>query len=320
MAISNYIRSWILLVPLFPSIMINIFALYHFVGSRALRTALNNHVIIVLLFYTLIAQIICIAWQSHFLRTGTVLISTPAFCYAWIFTSGWLYVSIYYLMAWVSIERHILIFHSKYLTTKFKRLFFHYFPLMFCILWPLSFYSFVYIIIPCNGPFLYNVIFCARFTCLSNLNGASLIENFVHQLGTTFITLIFNVTLFIRVVFYRQNAGRMLEWRKYKKMAIQLFSLCGLYLGFQLPGMILNTAYTLGMPRNIASDVYYDSVFCALTVIQFMPMACAMSLPNLRMKCQRCVLFWRTPSVVGTQVRTQLRMKVVRIRTVVPIS
>lgn len=166
MAISAYIRSWLLLIPLIPSILVSIFNLYHFLSNRVLRTALNNHVIILLLICGLIEQLTDIPWQIHCYRTGTSLFSFPVFCLVWVFLSGSMYVSVFILMTWASIERHILIFYRNWLETKTKRHFFYYFPLAICILCPVIFYFIIFFILPCNISINYNRRFCGLYNCV----------------------------------------------------------------------------------------------------------------------------------------------------------
>jgi hypothetical protein len=59
-------------------------------------------------------------WLIRYYRTGTIISFTPAFCQAWVFIGSSMYISVFILMAWASIERHILIFHAKWFATKNK--------------------------------------------------------------------------------------------------------------------------------------------------------------------------------------------------------
>lgn len=122
--ISNSVRSWIYLVPLIPSIFVTIFDLYYFLSSRALCTAINNHVIILLRFLDLISKLTDFVWNIHYYRTGTALSSTSTFCLAWLFIDTTLFTSISILMAWAPIERHVIIFYPHLLAAKTKRFFF----------------------------------------------------------------------------------------------------------------------------------------------------------------------------------------------------
>lgn len=320
MAISNYIRSWLMLAPMFPSILIILFDLYHFIGNRTLRKALNNHVIILLLICSLIEQITDVAWQIHYYRTGTALIFTPIFCRIWTFSAGAFYSMPYILMAWASFERHILIFYPNWFATKTKRLFFHYFPLSACIVWPVIFYSLSAFILPCDAVIEYDIIFCGRSTCSSEQYWPGLIDSFAHYIGTAFVTIIFNVALFGRVLYSRYKVHRIVDWRKHKKMAFQLLPLSVLYLFLQLPPMTLYAAYSLGATYVTANDFYDDSLFFTYWIVQLMPLACAISLPGLKEKCKNCLLFWRRHHRINPQIITRTDGQSIRPARIVPKS
>jgi hypothetical protein len=72
-------------VSVIPSILVTIFVLHHLLISRALRKAVNNHIIILLRFSGLILELTDLAWYIHYLCTGTAFSSTLAFCLAWVF-------------------------------------------------------------------------------------------------------------------------------------------------------------------------------------------------------------------------------------------
>src|SRR3984957_20882315 len=79
-AIPRSVRFWLLLLCEIPSIFCSLFVLFHLLFDRTLRHALNNHVIIVLLFIGLIYELIEISSILNFYRLNTVWPSTPAFC------------------------------------------------------------------------------------------------------------------------------------------------------------------------------------------------------------------------------------------------
>ena len=166
MTVPYSIRAWLLLVPLFPSLIVTLFNLYHLLKNRALRAALNNHVIILLLICGLIEELTDIPWYIHQYRTDFALSSTPAFCYTWAYIGSAIYVSNFILMAWASFERHILIFHTNLFATTRKRLLFYYLPLSVCVLSPVLFYLVMFFILNCDAPLNYNGALCDLYACV----------------------------------------------------------------------------------------------------------------------------------------------------------
>jgi hypothetical protein len=320
MVISNYARSWILLIPLIPSILVSIFNLYHFLSNRTLRTALNNHAIILLLICGLFLEFTDIPWQINYYRTGTVSFSRPAFCFTWVFSSSAIYISVYLLMAWTSIERHILIFYPNLVGTKTRRFFFHYFPLAISILYPMIFYLIIFFILPCNIPINYNGRLCNLYNCVLTNFVMALWDSIGHFIMSAFIIVIFSVTLFVRVLYNRYRIRQRIEWRNYKKMALQLLPISALYILLQLPPMILYAAYSAGLSPNIAADYFGDSLLFTIWVILFTPFACALSLPDLGTKCRNVILFWQRSGAVGPTVLMRTHSKNGQTGAVVPTT
>ncbi|CAF1251024.1 unnamed protein product [Adineta steineri] len=314
MAIPAYSRFWILLAPLIPSILVTIFVLYHLLKNRGYRTALNNHVIILLLSVGLVEEITGIVWNIYFFRNGTSLLPTPAFCYAWIYIDTTAIVSVYILVTWASIERHILIFHSGHFSTRTKRLLFHYLPMILCILYPMIFYFVFFFIIPCNLPLRYTSRQCGRYSCVSLSPMVALYDSLAHYILPAFITVTFSGGLFVRVLYQKYHIHQRIDWRNYKKMALQLLPISCLYIFLQLPPMSLYAAYSVGLPRTIGSDYFNDSLFFSFYIVLLTPFACAMSLPELRTKCRNLTLFWRRIHAVDPmQTVTVARIKVGRM-------
>jgi hypothetical protein len=316
MIISNIVLSWLYIIPLIPSVIVCIFVLYHLLIDRALRTALNNHIIIVLLSSGLIESVTDGVWYVSWYRTGTVLSPTPAFCTIWSIIDSALYVSIHIQMAWASIERHILIFNPNWFGSRRKRFFFHYLPSVVCIVYPIIFY-FIMFMIPCDVPLNYRGKHCGRYTCISNLYGVSVWDGIGNYISPPFVIVIFSVALFVRVVYSRYRVRRQIEWRNYKKLTLQLLPLSILYTALQFPPMIMYTAYSIGLNYSIGFSYYIDTVSLTFWVILFTPFACIVSLPDLEAKCKKVIFFWRRNPAVGPQPRSITRPNVGQMRAAV---
>ena len=261
--------------------------------------------IILLLICGLIEELTDMLWTIYFTCAGTVLSSTPAFCSTWVFVGPTAYIATYILMAWASIERHILVFYPNWFRSKTKCLFFHYLPLAICILWPVLFYFVILIILPCDVTFNYNKKYCGRYNCLINIPWATWTDSIGNYIIPAFTTVIFSVALFVRVLYNRYRIRGRIDWRNYKKLAGQLLPISILYLLLQFPPTILYAAYTFGLlPWSVGADYYSDSFFFSYWVILFTPFASIISLPDLKMKCTNVVLFWRKRRAVGPTVLT----------------
>ncbi|CAF0803402.1 unnamed protein product [Adineta steineri] len=304
MTIPTYEYEWILFGPMIPSALVAIFNLYHLLKDRALRKALNNHVIILLLCFGLITQFTICVWYMYFIQNGVIPSQTPAFCYVYALLNACLFVIIYLLMAWAAFERHIIVFHAKWFGTKRKRLLFHYTPLALCILWPLCFYTTTLFIIPCSVPPNYNSNACGHYSCLSRFTWLALFDSIGHYMMPTFIIVICCAALFVRVLHQRYRVRRQVEWRNYQKMALQLFPISVLYIILQFTWIFMYTAYSAGLSKSAGYSFYVDIRAFSTWPLLFTPFATVVSLPELGKKCQQLIFFWRPQRAVHPQAFT----------------
>ncbi|CAF3581907.1 unnamed protein product, partial [Adineta steineri] len=128
-------RFWLLLIPNILSLICSLFVLFHFLFDSTLRHALHNHVIIVILIVCIIAELTTIPFMMYFYLNGVVWIQSPTFCMIWKFFDSATYTTVPKLVGWSSMERHIIIFHSQWISTKKKRFLIHYLPIVLIVIY-----------------------------------------------------------------------------------------------------------------------------------------------------------------------------------------
>lgn len=287
------LHFWAYLLPVIPSIICSIFLLYHLLMRRELRTAIHVHVIILMISFGLFYEITNIVWYLHFYRTGNLLSATPIFCRIWVFIDGGVYVIVGMLMAWGSVERHILIFHRHWLGSVVGKALLHYLPLAFCSIYPTLFYGLIFFILPCDVPFDYTTATCGYYSCISWNSSLSFWDSILNFVLPSLIIVIFSVTLFVRIIYQRCRMHRRIEWRHNWKMAAQLLSISVIYFVFLLPAMSLNTAYTVGLPWDGGSDVYWAWMYLGYYTVLLTPFVCVLLVPEVSEKLQKSV--WCCP-------------------------
>ena len=156
-------RFWLYLVPNILSVFCSLFVLFHLLFDRTLRQGLNNHVILVLLFIGLMYEVISVPLMLYWYRFGDTWKFTLTFAHFWTFIDYFCYSTQLVGLGWASIERHILIFHSHWVSTKRKRFLIHYLPLITLLI-----YSFVYYLVIIVFPF------CEEFIRPAPSNGVPL--------------------------------------------------------------------------------------------------------------------------------------------------
>ena len=284
--LSRSIKFGIFLTFQVPSILCSIFVLYHMFALPAYRQALANHVIIALLIVSFLSTSIDLSITLHYLREGTVRAATSSFCLFWIYLDYSLYSSSMLLMAWASIERHILVFASSYFRSFRSILFGHYFPILLCAVYPPLFYAYSVFVYPCQRPqWSFDQMLCGS-ACFKH-------ESFIldwfdmmgHSVMPCIVIITFSLGLLIRVIRQKRRVQQHLfSWRRQRRMAVQLLSISSLYIMMNVPLFIIillrKCCFTTF--ATIEYKLYFFYLYFFL--ILFLPFVCLGSLGAQRKK------------------------------------
>ena len=288
--LTNTFKFWSYLIFLIPSIFCSFFAIYHLLSNRTLRLSLNNHVIIVLLIIGLLPQVTDYPWLLYYYSHGGTWERSLIFCQIWGFIDWGIYVTQIILFAWATIERHILIFHDRWVSTKKKRLFVHYLPLFLLLLYCLILYTVVYLFPPCQNVVDYFYVTCVS-ACLFDDYVFSMFDVVAHETIPICLVIIFSITLLLRVLWQKYRIGQPIQWRKQRKMTIQLLAISLLYAIFFLPFAIVDVMLYWGYPVEELVDIREYALFLSYFTTPFYPYICIASIPNLRTKFTNMLLF-----------------------------
>lgn len=290
---SPVIRFWTYLVFNILSILCTLFVLYHFLSDRILRRALHNHILIVLLIIGLFYELTNIPWILHHNRTGVPMIASPIFYIIWVCVDYAIYSLQIALFAWATIERHILIFHDSWVSTRQKRLWFHYGPMIGIILYYLIYYSILHFVPFCSNSFddfLAGGIF---IPCVFDRTFLGSWDLIVHQVVPTLIIVIFSAALILRVIWQKKRLNQPVTWRRHRKMTIQLISISSIYVLFNFPWTFLIFGFQYGLPEEVVVVPLVYAAYLYYYVIFLFPFACCGSLTELRQKVLQQIPFWK---------------------------
>ena len=239
---SRSVQFWSILIFQIPSLACTIYLLYHLLFSKKSRQALCNHVIALLLIFTLLVEMIdnplyLNAYLHHGINSFP---SSSMICLLWWLIDYGAYRAITIFFMWASFERHLLIFHHhRFLGTKRKRILFHYIPLGILFIYINAFYIIVVLFYPCENTFDYNYEACGSSPCYREVLWLALWDDLINGTLCTILEAIFTIALLIRVIRTRHRARQHIHWRKHRKMAIQLLSISILSLTITLPQALL---------------------------------------------------------------------------------
>jgi uncharacterized membrane protein YidH (DUF202 family) len=281
--LSDTVRFWSFLFALIPSTLCTCFVLYHLLFDRVLRRALHNHVILLLLFICLISQMTIYPWMLYFYQHEDTWQRPLIFCTIWGFLDWGLYIVHAMLFAWATIERHILIFHDAWVSTKRKRFFVHYCPVIFLLVYLFIFYFIIYFFPPCENYPDPSVAVC-MFPCFYDNYILTMWDYIVEQFLPTLTIIVFSIGLLVRVIWRKVQMRRTIHWHKHRKMAVQLLSISFVYLLLLLPYAIVYIVRFCGVTSPLSTDFSTYTVFISYFILLFFPFVCAFSLPELQTK------------------------------------
>ena len=268
------------------------FVLYHILSNRVHYAALNNHVVILLLVSNAIQTLTDVPLQLIYYYKGIIWPQNLNFCLFLYFIDLYFFTSSFLLLAWASLERHILIFHAALFTGRFRRLLGHYVPLGFCYVYPLVYYVVFFFFYPCEDSYDMEWGDCFGACYLWDSTFMALYEQIAHGFAPMFFIIVLNLLLIFRVLQKRKRMGRQRTWKKNRRMASQLIGICFFvallnsgYLIIQL-GQLLSNGFGFG--KNVATWVFPLS----LLMPPLMPYMCLGTVQDLKRKLRRAISFW----------------------------
>lgn len=222
-----------------PSIIVSLFIFLYFGYHRRTRINEYNQSMLFLLIINFVQVLTDLPMPINFYHfNGKVFPRTAAYCTAWVWYEFSLNTINACLMAWISIERHLLVFHPNFTraTTSCKRRLKFTVPLIICCIWGPIFYCVTVIISPmCQSEWNYEALICGIPCYLLTNWGA--FDLFFNILLSTCIIMFSNLGLCIRVAYqYLAVSGRQVRrWNRQKKLAIQLTLISLVYLSAWVP-------------------------------------------------------------------------------------
>lgn len=284
------------------SIPCYLFVFYHILFNKIARQSLHNHSILILLFYNFLNVIIDVSLLQNFTRLGYVSPFYPFFCLLWQFIDYGIWYGGISLMFWISIERHILVFHKNLIGTSRRRLIFHYIPIIISSLYAPILYFCLIFLIPCKRIYTIQSFHCGTLCFYSVVpNWFNLYDSFVNYIIPILLIVVFSFSLIIRYIRQKHVLKRSVSWRDCRKMVIQLVLISTIYFIFDLPYVFIFIIEKSGY-TNFGDNIII--LFIArLTLVPgfILPYGILLSLPDLNQKF-RALCFWKRQRQIITTI------------------
>ncbi|CAF1352862.1 unnamed protein product [Adineta steineri] len=279
-------RFWLFLILVIPSFYCSCILLFQLFINKQSRSQLSNHIIICLLIFGLVIELIDIPFHLSFLQLGVVRPSTPTLCTAWWFVDTGIYNGCVIIMAWGSIHRYLLIFHDRLFLIARKRFLYHTMPLIILILYIFIFYIVVIIFLPCSNKYNYNLPVCGELPCYFGVPLVGVWDTVINSIVPTAIITVFSILVLARVYIQKRHVHQANLWRRQRKMTVQLFYICILYLAANVPLNLVTFCHICGLPPSFGADVQvYSNYLCYFVTLLF-PFFCLSTLSEMVKKVQ----------------------------------
>ncbi|CAF3356553.1 unnamed protein product [Rotaria socialis] len=241
-SMSRTARFWILLLFDIPSIICTLFVLCCVLMDRKLRSSVKNHSLVLFLILGLGTQLVDVPFYLNFIVHSSVSPPNP------------------------SRKRRIIV---------------HYLPLLFLILYIFIFYIYAFYGFPCENSYDYTLPYCNQSPCYLQDPVMGIFDLFTNITMPTLLEAFFSFSFIFRVVWQKYRSHLSVQWRKQRKMAIQLMSLTALNLTINVPLSIFNIAHLCGLPSDIGFKALQYFVFLCYFVIFFLPFICLASITSV---------------------------------------
>ncbi|CAF2709342.1 unnamed protein product [Rotaria sp. Silwood2] len=98
--------------------------------------------------------------------------------------------------------------------------------------------------------------------------------------------------LIIRIVKQKHRLNQHINWRKHRKMAIQLISITLLFYVLYLPNIITAILFGCGVPWSYLENFMAYAQFFSYYINFLLPFVCTGTLPHLRNKITNTLRLW----------------------------
>lgn len=242
-----------LVVAQIVSLLCALYILFEFFKKRSQLRCLHNHAIVALLVVSAWLISVDLLCTEFYYWNNYVPIQTAWACRFYnfsLFTASGLNRL---LMAFMTVERHFLVFRVQIYRSARARLLLHYFPVVIIILVAATYSAVTDLIITCpQTRFRYSYFLC-NYTCSILLMDLALFYIYVLVFVPTMITIIACVLLPIRFAIQKRTLQQF-HWRRARKMIIHTILICGAYTICWFPYAVLlqltmNNLVSLGDPH-----------------------------------------------------------------------
>jgi hypothetical protein len=290
MTLPPQIGFWIMLLVNTPSTICSLCLIVYIIFNRTQRHALQNHTILLILLCGLPIQVWDINFYLVFFHYGSVVPPKPVTCLLWYLADDGFFTAGVILLAWLAIERHILIFHDRWVSNRRGRFLYHYLPLIIILTYVVPYYTIVIFFPPCENTFDYSAAVCGGLACYHAYGFLGMWEFAANSTTPVIIESIVSTALILRVHWQRRRLRQSNQWRKQRRMVIQLLLVSSVSISVSLPFYALSILEYCGISSVTMNEVDFDFFYLTYCIYFLFPFASLCQFPELRKKIKNHIV------------------------------
>lgn len=141
----------------------------------------------------------------------------------------------------------------------------------------------------CENIYDYTQDWCG-YPCFFANATLSLYDIIVHSLLPVTIIIISSITLVMRTLRQKQRVQQVIQWRKHRKMVIQLLLIVLLPVVFNFPLIIISIAHSSGLAWEVGTEAQVYLYFLSYFITLLLRYVCLASLAEVWKKLNICAL------------------------------
>ncbi|CAF1366213.1 unnamed protein product [Adineta steineri] len=288
------------------AIAISMFIFIYFAQNPRIRLKRQHHSWLVLLSMNFLQLILDLPVAMSFYYRERVWPESNALCLAWVWWSFSADAIALYLMVWIAIERHLLVFHSQELLRgQWRKLLFHYIPIIICLIWPpIVYLGLVVFPAQCTNAWDFGTLLCGP-PCYT-YTGTYGIYDFISNVSVPLLlNVLINILLIIRVIKGKMSRQPGIDWRRHRKMILQFWAISTLHIALWSP-LVTVSLIQMTVDPLFMIDQYTTLEYILYYMPLILPATCLFGMPEIVNKIKDFLLKRRTNVVtVGDIARTR---------------
>ncbi|UJR35244.1 hypothetical protein I4U23_028008 [Adineta vaga] len=263
------------------AVIISIIIFLYFAQKPDTRLKRHHHSWLALLIMNFVQLILDLPIALSFYYRGQLWPESDSLCSWWVWLSFSCDTAALFLMVWISIERHLLVFHSQILLQgRWKKWILNIIPIFICLIWPpIAYLNLVVFPSQCTNTWDFHTLLCGPpcYTFTSFLGIYDFVFNVCIPL---FINILVNFLLIIRIIKGKVSRQQAVNWRRNRKMILQFWAISTLHLALWSPLVTVSLIQMSGMPTFMA-DQYTTLEYVLYYMPLLLPITCLCAIPEL---------------------------------------